>query len=556
MMSEEEDAITSMNDGTVAEDSPGEPIVQVIPPPSSGRGDKTNRVDRRSVATRAFDRGNKGYLDENEKLMRKYDEDGDGKMDISEVFKIVEDVRKETARGVKYKRYFFWSMFLTVVVLAGNFALTWAVVITTRQTETKNGAIVDPSTGAILATRSRGSHVTATVDNEYVNRKRRRILGWETEDDRRFLQNGEYPRVATVLREQVKAALGPFQEDGTPISVTVKVGGVTYTRLVSGSGFENAEMPDGKLLLTGLAAVDIPVPSYNVECASDSLTCDVYQVEDFAVTRRLDYALDCADVAPEDYEDCTCFSPAATVFVPGKGVVAMQDLQVGDKVLAANNQLQTVYTFTHMHRTKPAVFLQIHTDSSEMPLELTETHMLFLEGKANPVPAHLVKLGDALAGANGPRVVTKIGGVVRNGFYAPHTTDGTIMVDGILASAYTSFQGTEYLEVFGIKTLSHQTFEDILNTPFRKFCMLVSIDLCNKYTDEDGRSFWDHLGKEIVRFCKKQNIIVQVAVYGSLTLLVLVAYVALSSSALSTLLAGYVVLKFMKRKHHLSNDEL
>jgi hypothetical protein len=135
-------------------------------------------------------------------------------------------------------------------------------------------------------------------------------------------------------------------------------------------------------------------------------------------------------------------------------------------------------------------------------------------------------------------VVTKIGSVAREGFYAPHTTDGRIMVAGILASAYTSFQGTYYLEVFGMKTLSHQTFQDIIDTPFRKFCMGVSIDFCNKYSDADGPTFWDHCGKKIRQFCKKQSIIVQVFVYGCFTILVLAAYIVLSLPALTTLLVG------------------
>ena len=95
------------------------------------------------------------------------------------------------------------------------------------------------------------------------------------------------------------------------------------------------------------------------------------------------------------------------------------------------------------HRTKPSAFLQIYAgEPSETPLELSYKPMLFLEGRANPVPALLVKVGDVIAGANGPRVVTKIGSVAREGFYAPHSADGRIMVDGVLASAYTSFQGT------------------------------------------------------------------------------------------------------------------
>jgi hypothetical protein len=239
----------------------------------------------------------------------------------------------------------------------------------------------------------------------------------------------------------------------------------------------------------------------------------------------------------------------ATVFVQGKGVVAMPDLQVGDKVLAANNRFETVFTFFHMHRTKPTVFLQIYTESSKIPLEITGKHMVFLQGKAAPVPALRVKVGDEIAGANGPRVVTKIASIVRNGFYAPDTTGGTIMVDGILASVYISIHDTEYVELFGFKTVSYHAFYHFGDSPFRKFCMGVSMDLCNKYIDEEGHSFSAHVGKVVDAFCKGKHILVQGAAYGFVALLCAIVNI-LGSSALATILGGYVVLKLMKRKHN------
>jgi hypothetical protein len=140
---------------------------QVIPPPSSRRG-----VDRRqsfatsggqSFATRAYDRGKKGYLDDDEKLVRKYDANGDGQIDVSEVFKIVEDVREEKAQKVKYKKFMIWAVLFSFVVLAANFALTWAVVISAQQAQTANDNLVDSSTGNIVATRSRGSHIVSPL---------------------------------------------------------------------------------------------------------------------------------------------------------------------------------------------------------------------------------------------------------------------------------------------------------------------------------------------------------------------------------------------------------
>jgi hypothetical protein len=712
---------------------------------------------RLSVTSQKYDLDGDGKLDDAELAMREMDTDNRGYLTNDKVYKVMIDQMNLQREVFNLKRMAQALVLFIFILSLAMLGTSFAAATLAKDTDVVNGNLVVKSDGSLVATRSRGSHIIATVDGSYVERVRRRMLGFETADDRRFLQEERGVFVATVPKQSVVDAFATWEENGTPISVSVTINGIKHTELIAGSGLAVSE--DGTWY-RGLHAQEVQQPTYDLYCgvsdaAAAEQTCDAYQIGDIETSSRRrklvssilqgwiddgsyignvsykdcfdrslaqcetgelglshpwpavdrcvvfegacrvhcpqssmfdheytmkpwsethretptpanpsgiyaylgpldnqddmygvqqeaeivydDYGvpvvlydkyrnvilsprpplytdeeldamygplytdddntftkegivdrvvfdgdennlcalpnpdlggLSCAyreyeyvsttslgvklplrrDWKTKRYYSCysPCFSAVATVFVPGKGVVAMQDLQVGDKVLSANNRFQTVFTFTHMDRIKPSVFLQIYTESSETPLELSGKHMLFIQGKANPIPALLLKVGDAVAGANGPRVVTKIGSVVREGFYAPHTTDGTIMVDGILASAYTSFQGTEYLEIFGVKTVSHQTFHDIVNVPFRKFCMGVSMDLCNKYTDEDGHSFWDHVGKQIVHLCEKQNILVQVAMYSFLTILVLVAYVVLSSSALTILLAGYVVLKFMK----------
>jgi hypothetical protein len=511
-----------------------------------------------SVVSKLYDVDGDGKLDAAELAMREMDSEDRGYLTNEKVYKVMQEQMKLQQEVFGLKRMSLVLLAVIVLLSVATLGTSFAAATLAKDTNVVNGNLVGKSDGSLVATRSRGSQVVATVDASYLERRRRRKLGFETADDRRFLQQEGGEIVATVSTQAIVDAFSAWETDGTPIAVSVLVTGTKHTELVSGSGLSVSEEVD-ETWYRGLHAQEIPEPTYNVHCVSDASTCNVYMIGQIGDSgRRLAsgcsvYETEAAcdrsdgDVCTWKETKCDCFSSVATVSVLGKGVVAMQDLQVGDKVLSANNRFQTVYTFTHMHRTKTSGFLQIYTEESETPLELSPKHMLFLEGKVNPLPALLVKVGDAVAGANGPRVVTDIRSVVREGFYAPHTTDGTIMVDGILASTHTSFQGTEYLEAFGVKTLSHQTFHDFLAAPFRKFCMLVSIDLCNKYTDEDGYNLWDHLGKQIVHFCKKQHILVQVAVYGCLTILVLVAYVALSLSVLSvlaTLLVYVVVMKW------------
>jgi len=134
-----------------------------------------------------------------------------------------------------------------------------------------------------------------------------------------------------------------------------------------------------------------------------------------------------------------CLSPDATALVETKGKVSIKDVAVGDKVMTASGEYKTVFTISHFHPDQLTSFLSMQTEMEENPLELTPLHMLFLQGKQTPVPAKDVKIGDMVQTLyHGPQKVTNITVVTRNGFYNPVTTDGTIVVGGIIASTYAS----------------------------------------------------------------------------------------------------------------------
>jgi hypothetical protein len=133
---------------------------------------------------------------------------------------------------------------------------------------------------------------------------------------------------------------------------------------------------------------------------------------------------------------------------------------------------------SHFHHSRLTKFIQIHSTadgnnnkSTDPPLEVTSMHMLFivkssigdddnhddvdasvrpthsLLPSSDPVPAHYIKVGDIIQSITGPRLVTNIATVQRHGLYNPITTDGTIVVDGIIASTYSSYTGTSHIEV-------------------------------------------------------------------------------------------------------------
>jgi len=189
-----------------------------------------------------------------------------------------------------------------------------------------------------------------------------------------------------------------------------------------------------------------------------------------------------------------CFSPIATTNVYGKGRVMMKDLNAGDKVLTSDGKHQMMYSMNHYHTSKKTVFVQIKTDLElEQPLELTHNHLLYVADNINPVPASAVQVGDIVQTLEGGKEVLEINRITRDGFYNPLTMDGTIIVDGIIASAYTTMTGKSHVEIDGVwstmmRSLSFHDALHMVSAPYRKLCTMVSLDLCNVHEEESVAS--------------------------------------------------------------------
>jgi Hint module len=176
----------------------------------------------------------------------------------------------------------------------------------------------------------------------------------------------------------------------------------------------------------------------------------------------------------------------------------MKDLQVGDMVLTQEGVYEQVYAFGHHAPSKKATFLQLFTDNAA-PLEMTRDHLVYLSNKANPVKAASIRPGDVLRGVGNARdtVIQDIRAVEKTGIYAPLTTGGRLLVDGIQVSSYASIQDTssrdsatqrsavssEYLVIQGSKVqipiISHQDYVHMALAPYRMMCRVGGKTLCN-----------------------------------------------------------------------------
>ena len=127
-----------------------------------------------------------------------------------------------------------------------------------------------------------------------------------------------------------------------------------------------------------------------------------------------------------------------------------------------------------MERDVEHDFLQIHTEGSAAPLELTKNHMVFRNDKA--VRADEVSVGDML----GDKKVTDITSTKSTGLYAPITYDGSIVVNGIKSSCYVQF-------LDHVPADQHQVLEHMFFSLQRVACS-VNFGWCEAETYTNGFS--------------------------------------------------------------------
>jgi len=224
----------------------------------------------------------------------------------------------------------------------------------------------------------------------------------------------------------------------------------------------------------------------------------------------------------DDGDGEVCFSGNMEVVVQGKGVVPMEALQVGDYVKIGSGEVfEQVYAFGHRVPQKYAEFVQLHTNAGT-PLEMTGEHLVFVDGKTNPVRADSIKVGDVLQAEGNNGVVEKIELVTRNGIYNPLTISGTIQVNGIAASSYIAFQkeNNEYAEFQGgIEVMSHHDAAHIAMTPYRFYC--TALATCDINDASSSMPVYVSMGIELIQWSKQQHILVQLFTYASFRMLLL-----------------------------------
>lgn len=180
-----------------------------------------------------------------------------------------------------------------------------------------------------------------------------------------------------------------------------------------------------------------------------------------------------------------CFSSKSEVNILGKGITPIRQVQIGDYLESSPDGTYSKVFMFHRNIRSPTEFYQIQTTSRL--LELTKRHMLYTAGKRHPKSAKDIQVGETLvASGGGIEEVIGISKVFRNEFFDPVTENGKVVVNGFVASSYTSLSKAS---LFHDNIFFHsQTISEVATAPLRFTCKAIWPSFCTKeaFLDDEG----------------------------------------------------------------------
>ncbi|KAM3929070.1 sonic hedgehog protein [Leptodactylus fuscus] len=152
-----------------------------------------------------------------------------------------------------------------------------------------------------------------------------------------------------------------------------------------------------------------------------------------------------------------CFPGSAMVWLEGGGRKAVKDLVPGDRVLAADGDGRLVYSdfllFIDRQETVRKLFYVIETSQPTETIRLTAAHLIFVSDSlsnatrsfksvfaSNINPGDRVFIADPTLRSLKEVTVERVHLEEDIGAYAPVTSHGTVVINGVLASCYATIE--------------------------------------------------------------------------------------------------------------------
>mmetsp|Transcript_10086 Transcript_10086/g.25287 ORF Transcript_10086/g.25287 Transcript_10086/m.25287 type:complete len:460 (-) Transcript_10086:162-1541(-) len=135
-----------------------------------------------------------------------------------------------------------------------------------------------------------------------------------------------------------------------------------------------------------------------------------------------------------------CFPGSAEVELRDGSVRRMDELEVGDSVRVGPEEFSDVLFFSHRLFSGVFDFVRLEVSGAEQPLVLTKNHYLPVASRSNQlVAAGAVRVGDSVVLASGKTAaVISVAEARAEGLFNPHTVDGTLVVNGVTTSCFTT----------------------------------------------------------------------------------------------------------------------
>lgn len=144
-----------------------------------------------------------------------------------------------------------------------------------------------------------------------------------------------------------------------------------------------------------------------------------------------------------------CVSANAVLTGPGGSPLPIHQARIGDLVLDKSNKPSPIIAFTHRDEHTVAKYVLLHLSGSgdgNRSLAISAGHYIFvvdksfdtIEKRAYYKPAGEVDIGDKVLTSQGVASVDLIEEVWQTGIYNVHTSSGSVVVNGIVISCYTT----------------------------------------------------------------------------------------------------------------------
>ena len=157
-------------------------------------------------------------------------------------------------------------------------------------------------------------------------------------------------------------------------------------------------------------------------------------------------------VEKEKEEDSSCFPGGSLVRIEStKSEVPLRTLVHGDRVLTMSSEGKPVYSefLGHLHFDSSKVTEYLEIESSDNMIRVSDNHLIYVsvDGQSRFDYARKIKIGHYILTVNengvfDQSIVKSISRINAVSLYAPLTSEGTIIVDGVVASCYANVPHT------------------------------------------------------------------------------------------------------------------